>query len=98
MAMDHLGQRARDHNMARSFGPVLLVRSEFRKLQQDLWLARGSYRLHDLDLAVHHRGSGRRAARCEIEHQTARQSTSGPSKPLGARGAKMADTIGPAQT
>ena len=34
----------------------------------------------------------------EIEHQTARQSTSGPSKPLGARGAKMADTIGPAQT
>ena len=34
----------------------------------------------------------------EIEHQTARQSTTGPSKPLGARGAKMADTIGPAQT
>jgi membrane protein len=34
----------------------------------------------------------------EIEHQTARRSTSGPSKPLGARGAKMADTIGPAQT
>jgi membrane protein len=34
----------------------------------------------------------------EIEHQTARQSTSGPSKPLGARGAKMADTIGAAQT
>jgi membrane protein len=33
----------------------------------------------------------------EIEHQTARQSTSGPSKPLGARGAKMADTIGAAQ-
>ncbi len=34
----------------------------------------------------------------EIEHQTARQSTAGPPKPLGARGAKMADTIGPAQT
>ena len=34
----------------------------------------------------------------EIEHQTARQSISGPSKPLSARGAKMADTIGPAQT
>ncbi|HEY3911247.1 MAG TPA: YihY/virulence factor BrkB family protein [Stellaceae bacterium] len=34
----------------------------------------------------------------EIEHQTARQSTTGGPKPLGARGAKMADTIGPAQT
>jgi membrane protein len=34
----------------------------------------------------------------EMEHQTARQSTSGPPKPLGDRGAKMADTIGPAQT
>jgi membrane protein len=34
----------------------------------------------------------------EIEHQTARQSTAGPSRPLGARGAKMADTIGAAQS
>jgi membrane protein len=30
----------------------------------------------------------------EIEHQTARDSTTGRSKPLGTRGAKMADTIG----
>jgi membrane protein len=34
----------------------------------------------------------------EMEHQTARQSTSGPARPLGARGAKMADTVGPAQS
>ena len=34
----------------------------------------------------------------EMEHQTAQQSTAGPPKPLGARGAKMADTIGSAQT
>jgi membrane protein len=33
----------------------------------------------------------------EIEHQTAHQSTVGAPKPLGSRGAKMADTIGPAQ-
>jgi membrane protein len=32
----------------------------------------------------------------EIEHQTARDSTVGPPKPLGARGALMADTVGPA--
>jgi membrane protein len=33
----------------------------------------------------------------EIEHQTVHDSTRGRPKPLGARGAKMADTIGPAQ-
>jgi len=32
----------------------------------------------------------------EIEHQTARDSTVGSPKPLGARGAVMADTLGPA--
>jgi membrane protein len=34
----------------------------------------------------------------EIEHQTARDSTVGPEKPLGARGAVMADTVGAAVT
>jgi membrane protein len=34
----------------------------------------------------------------EIEHQTARDSTVGPNKPLGRRGAVMADTVGAAQT
>jgi membrane protein len=33
----------------------------------------------------------------EIEHQTARDSTTGRPKPLGLRGATMADTIGPGQ-
>lgn len=33
----------------------------------------------------------------EIEHQTARDSTAGPPKPLGARGARMADTVGAPQ-
>ena len=34
----------------------------------------------------------------EIEHQTARDSTVGAAKPLGARGAVMADTVGAAQS
>jgi membrane protein len=34
----------------------------------------------------------------EIEHQTARDSTVGDEKPLGARGAVMADTVGANQT
>jgi membrane protein len=33
----------------------------------------------------------------EIEHQTARDSTIGAEKPLGARGAVMADTVGAKQ-
>jgi membrane protein len=33
----------------------------------------------------------------EMEHQTARESTAGPPKPLGMRGATMADTVGTAQ-
>ena len=34
----------------------------------------------------------------EVEHQTARDSTTGPPKPIGARGAVMADTVGAAQS
>ena len=33
----------------------------------------------------------------EMEHQTARETTAGQPKPLGKRGARMADTVGPAQ-
>jgi membrane protein len=33
----------------------------------------------------------------EVEHQTAKDSTTGAPKPLGARGARMADTVGQAQ-
>jgi membrane protein len=30
----------------------------------------------------------------ELEHQTARDSTRGPSRPMGVRGAYVADTLG----
>jgi membrane protein len=33
----------------------------------------------------------------EMEHQTARDTTTGAPKPMGTRGANMADTVGPAQ-
>ena len=33
----------------------------------------------------------------ETEHQTARDTTVGDAKPMGARGAVMADTVGAAQ-
>ena len=38
------------------------------------------------------------ALNSEIEHQTAKDTTVGAEKPLGARGATMADTVGAAQT
>jgi membrane protein len=34
----------------------------------------------------------------EMEHQTARDTTAGGEKPLGMRGAVMADRVGPAQS
>jgi membrane protein len=34
----------------------------------------------------------------EVEHQTAKDTTEGPNQPLGARGARMADTIGEAKS
>jgi len=33
----------------------------------------------------------------EIEHQTARDTTTGPARPMGQRGAVMADTVGATQ-
>ena len=33
----------------------------------------------------------------EIEHQTVRDTTSGSAKPMGQRGARMADTVGPSR-
>src|SRR5215211_1676351 len=51
MALGHLGQCVRFARLDRPVDPVLLVRGEFRQLQQDLWLARRG-QIHDLDLAV----------------------------------------------
>jgi membrane protein len=31
----------------------------------------------------------------ELEHQTERDTTAGPEKPMGARGAQVADTVAP---
>lgn len=33
----------------------------------------------------------------ELEHQTAKDTTTGPAEPLGARGAHVADTVGAAR-
>jgi len=97
MAMDNLGQCLCRHCMARRVGTVLLVLGPFWELQQDLRFARSRHRIYDLDVAVDNRGFDWCKLNAEIEHQTARDRTTGRPKPLGVRAAKMADTIGPAQ-
>jgi hypothetical protein len=64
VALDYLGQRICRDRLARCFGPVLMVRGEFRQLQQDLWLAGRGGRLYDLDLDLDDRRSTRRQAQC----------------------------------
>jgi hypothetical protein len=54
----------------------------------NLWLAGCCDRLYDMAGA---------AIDAEMEHQTVRDTTAGRPKPLGQRGAKMPDTVGPAQ-
>jgi membrane protein len=84
--------------MARRLDPVLLVRRQFRqhnKTYGSLGAIIGFMTWIWLSVIVILVGA---QLTVEIEHQTADQSTTGPSKPLGARGAKMADTIGLAQS
>src|SRR5262245_47262876 len=54
MALDHLGQRLGCPCLDRGLDLVLVVRGEFRQLQQNLWLTRGSRWLHDMDLDIEH--------------------------------------------
>src|SRR3984893_17654181 len=98
MALDYLGQRICCGRMARRFGPVLMVRGQFWHLQQNLWLSGRDHRLHDwiwISIIVVLVGAKLNA---EMEHQTALESTAGQPKPLGRRGARMADTVGAAQS
>ncbi len=73
-----------------------MVRGKLRQLRQDLWLAGRSSRLDVLAMsAVILIGAELDA---EIEHQTARDTTIGRPKPMGAaRGARVADTVAAAQ-
>ena len=64
VALDHLGQRAGRDRLDHRIGSFLLVCGELRHLQQDLWVTRRSYRVHDVDVAFNHRHPARRGARC----------------------------------
>ena len=96
MALGVLGQHGSGRAVDSNIHAVLLV-CELRELQSPLRLTRYRCRLHGLDLVsvvVILIGAELNA---EMEHQTARDTTEGVEKPLGMRGAVVADRVGPAQ-
>ncbi len=88
--------RWRRRGSGRSLRRLLLVRLAAGRLCRHLRVPGHGRRLHDLAVAVldHHPHGGELNA--ELEHQTARDTTMWHPKPLGARGAVMADNVGPA--
>lgn len=98
LALDHVGQRNRDRLVARRFGAVLLVRRQLWQVQRDLRLARRRDRLHDVVVDLRDRDPARCGARCRDGAPNRGDTTTGSEKPLGARGARMADTVGAARS
>ena len=72
--------------------------SQLRRLQRDLWLARRRHRPDDVDVAVDHGRPGRRRAERRDRAPDREGLDRRGGKPLGARGAVMADTVGAAQS
>ena len=81
--------------LARDVSDIFLVSQSCRKLHSNIRCTRRSHWLDDVDVAFRTVivlvGAKLNA---EIEHQTAEDTTIGPPKPLGSRGAVMADTVG----
>ena len=96
-AVAHLGQCDPRSAPDRSSRRLLLVRSELRKVQRtcgSLGAVIGFMTWPWISAIVTLLGAEIDA---EMEHQTTRDTTSGASKPLGTRGARVADTVGSAQ-
>src|SRR5271154_5910048 len=97
MAVGYLGERIRCDRMARGFSPVLMVRGElwhYNKTYGSLGAVIGFMTWIWISIIVVLVGAKLNA---EMEHQTIRESTIGQPKPLGKRGARMADTVGATQ-
>ena len=97
VALGVLGQHGSGRAVDSYIHAVLLV-CELRKLQSPLrltWYRVGFMVWIWLSVVVILIGAELNA---EMEHQTARDTTEGVEKPLGMRGAVMADRVGPAQS
>ena len=84
--MGDMGQRLGSVASAVRVDGILLVCGELWLLQRHVWLAwRG------LSTIVILLGA---KVNAELEHQTAQDTTQGADKPMGTRGAQMADSVG----
>ncbi len=98
LAMDFMGQCRGSAAVACRIGVVLLLRRQLRQFQRDVRFAGRSHRFMTwlwISAIVILLGAELNA---EIEHQTARDTTTGHPKPLGSRGAHMADSVGAAKS
>ena len=96
--MDHMGQRGRDDPLACHIGVFSWYASSFGKFNEtygSLGAVIGFMTWLWISAIVILLGAELDA---EMEHQTARDTTTGAPKPMGARGAKMADTVGAARS
>ena len=92
--MGDMGQRLGRVALADSVDGILLVCGELRFLQRHVRLAWRGHRFHDwmwLSTIVVLLGA---KVNAELEHQTAQDTTEGADKPMGTRGAQMADSVG----
>src|SRR5216684_3458180 len=81
-------RRSGDDLVAHRLGAAFAVCRKIRYLQQDLrlaWRGRGAADVVLLGAELN----------AEMEHQTARDTTDRPRKPMGRRGAYVADTVAP---
>jgi hypothetical protein len=97
MALGDLGQRGSGNPLDCSLDVVLVVRCDLRQLQQgygSLGAAIGFMVWLWISAVIVLLGGELNA---EMEHQTSRDTTQGRARPLGSRGAMMADHVGEAQ-
>jgi membrane protein len=98
MAMSQLGQRIGGVALAGDVDSILMVRRQLRhydKTYGSLGAAVGLMTWMWLSFVVILVGAELDA---EMEHQTVHDTTTGPPKPLGGRGAQVADTVGKASS
>ena len=95
MAMDHLGQRPRHRRSGRSprslFSWYLANFADYNATYGSLGAVIGFMMWTWISVMILIVGAELNA---EMEHQTARDTTTGAERPMGARGAVMADTLG----
>ena len=95
VALDQRRQRRCRARLACDVVAVFLVPRQFRQLQRHLRCARRGGRPDDVDVALDDHRAGRRASSIPRSSTRPRATTTvGPEKPLGTRGAVMADTVG----